>query len=82
MKIRVIPYRVAIHPETKNTCSPYGAIPDGYVITEPGSYTWELICRHGVRTVGLCRKPAKTYAEALKIAEKTGYELIKGFSQR
>jgi len=76
MKIRVIPQKLAWNNKTGATCSPYGAIPEGYEIVDTAYYTWELTCRHGVRTIGLCRKPAKTYAEALEIAKNTGYELI------
>lgn len=83
--IKIIPYKVWTHVSGKKA-SIYGAAPWGFG-PNPGTwevvtngFTWEKVSNNGNTTIGLRRVPAKTYEEAVEIAEKfaaaTGAEFI------
>lgn len=69
--LRVLPYRVYVHVSGR-TVSIRGACPwnskdeERFWTLETRGWTWE--CDDG--TYGLCRVPAKTYAEALETMER------------
>jgi len=85
--IRIRENRKWVNADTGAEASVYGAAP--YWGSDPGAwgivttgYTWEHVSATGNVTVGLCRVPAKTYEEAVDVAEKfaeaTGANFIKG----
>lgn len=85
--IRIIPNTAWVHTPTGKKASIYGAAPWGFG-PNPGTwevvttgYTWERVSYRGNVTVGLGRVPAKTYEEAVEVAEKfseaTGAKFIR-----
>ena len=54
-------------PETGATASAHGAVPPGYELRKRG-WTWKVTHRTGAVTFGLCRPPAATREEALRVA--------------
>ena len=79
MKIEIIPHRYCVEPNGKRS-SLYGAAPHGPCEVVTHGYTWRLTDHTGRTTIGLGRKPAATYEEALDVAEHAcdalGWELV------
>lgn len=73
--VKIIPSRVWQHTSGRQA-SIYGSVPwtsesdrENWEIVERG-YTWYCIGMDGNVTIGACRKPAKTYAEAEAVRQK------------
>lgn len=71
--IEVIP-RTILRDANGNEASPYGAHPPGYQPVTDG-WTWRVTDHRGNVTVGLCRRPAQDYTEALNVAQQAAQRL-------
>lgn len=71
--IQVIPRIVQVAPDG-STASIYGAFVPGSKQEQRG-YTWRVIEHDGSMRVGLGRKPAKTFEEAVGVAKEVAVKL-------
>lgn len=65
--IKIIPRSYLFNAETGRSASAYGACPPGYELRTKG-FTWELNSGGSI-TVGLCRRPVETLAEAQAVVD-------------
>lgn len=73
--IEVIPSYVYVHTSGRQA-SPHGSAPwvnesdrENWRLEQRG-WTWKVTDHNGVTTIGACRRPAATRAEAEKVADR------------
>lgn len=67
--IEVIPQK-NLKKTNGETCSMYGAKPNGSKLIKTRKYTWKVVDYRGNITVGFGRKPVDTKLKAIKVAEE------------